>query len=141
MLRRHRYETLGNPEPPHFFAAAGICYLRSLSELYEAIRDFYIVADGEKLLGTQPSYCLGGSGGNPFGLCSEDAGRAKGSARFWSRPVSTKARGSAEKGFLPSLHRQFFRQIRFRIVDKSELPQGLGGLHECVNSRLRTRLP
>jgi len=113
------------------FANRGEMLSRSLSELYEALRDFYIFEEDGRVLGTSALHIVWedlaevrsvavaeeagrrGIGSQVVGACLEE-GRALGLKRI----------------FCLTYKPDFFAKFGFRVVDKSELPHKVWG--DCI---------
>jgi amino-acid N-acetyltransferase len=117
-----------------FFANRGDMLSRSLSELYEALRDFYIYEEQGKLLGTAALHIVWEDLAEIRSVAvSEDAGR-KGVGTQLVRCCIDEAREIGLKRlFCLTYKPDFFGRFGFRIVDKSELPHKVwGDCMKCV---------
>ena len=109
-----------------YYANKGMLLPRSLSELYEHLRDFYIVEDDS------PGHAVLGVCG--LGICWENLAEIKSLAvqeshqhgRLGSRLVETcidEARGlGLKKLFALTYVQGFFENLGFKLIDKSILP-------------------
>lgn len=113
------------------FASRGEMLSRSLSELYEALRDFYVFEEDGQLLGTSALHIVWedlaevrsvavaesvgrrGIGSQVVGACIEEA-RALGLKRL----------------FCLTYKPDFFAKFGFKVADKSELPHKVWG--DCI---------
>lgn len=117
-----------------FFANRGDMLSRSLSELYEALRDFYIYEEDGKLLGTAALHIVWEDLAEIRSVAvSEDAGR-KGVGTELVRTCIDEARAiGLKRVFCLTYKPNFFGRFGFRIVDKSELPHKVwGDCMKCV---------
>ena len=117
-----------------FFANRGDMLSRSLSELYEALRDFYIFEEDGKLLGTAALHIVWEDLAEIRSVAvAEDAGR-KGVGTQLVQACIDEARAIGLKRlFCLTYKPDFFGKFGFRIVDKSELPHKVwGDCMKCV---------
>ena len=117
-----------------FFANRGDMLSRSLSELYEALRDFYIFEEDGKLLGTAALHIVWEDLAEIRSVAvAEDAGR-KGVGTQLVQACIDEARAIGLKRlFCLTYKPNFFGKFGFRIVDKSELPHKVwGDCMKCV---------
>ena len=116
------------------FASRGDMLSRSLSELYEAIRDFYIVEEQGRLVGTAALHIVWEDLAEIRSVAvAEDAGR-KGIGTQVVRACLDEARDlGLKRVFCLTYKPEFFGKFGFRIVDKSELPHKVwGDCMKCV---------
>jgi amino-acid N-acetyltransferase len=104
---------------------------RSLSELYEAIRDFYVVEEDGVILGVSALHIVWEDLAEVRSVAvSEDAGR-KGIGSLVVNACIVEARELGLKRiFCLTYKPDFFARFGFRLVDKSELPHKVWG--DCV---------
>jgi amino-acid N-acetyltransferase len=113
------------------YASRGEMLSRSLSELYDSLRDFYILEDQGRVIGTSALHIVwedlaevrsvavaadamrGGIGSQVVGACLEEA-RELGLKRL----------------FCLTYKPDFFAKFGFTVVDKSELPHKVWG--DCI---------
>jgi amino-acid N-acetyltransferase len=116
------------------FANRGDMLSRSLSELYEALRDFYIYEEDRRLLGTAALHIVWEDLAEIRSVAvAEDAGR-KGVGTQLIRACIDEGRSLGLKRlFCLTYKPDFFGRFGFRIVDKSELPHKVwGDCMKCV---------
>ena len=116
------------------FANRGDMLSRSLSELYEALRDFYICEEEGKLLGTAALHIVWEDLAEIRSVAvSEEAGR-KGVGTLLVQACIDEGRAIGLKRlFCLTYKPDFFGRFGFRIVDKSELPHKVwGDCMKCV---------
>lgn len=114
-----------------FFAGRGDMLSRSLSELYEAIRDFYIVEENGVLLGAAALHIVWEDLAEIRSVAvMEDAGR-KGIGTEVVRACIAEGRTLGLKRlFCLTYKPDFFARFGFRVVDKGELPHKVWG--DCL---------
>ena len=114
-----------------FHASRGAMLSRSLAELYEVLRDFYVVVEGDKLLGTAALHIVWEDLAEVRSVAvEEDAGR-KGVGSQVVQACIDEARVIGLKRVFCLTHKpDFFAKFGFRIVDKSELPHKVWG--DCL---------
>jgi len=113
------------------FANRGDMLSRSLSELYESLRDFYVSVEEDKLLGTAALHIVWDNLAEVRSVAvSEDAGR-KGIGSLLVQACITEAREiGLGRIFCLTYKPDFFAKFGFRLVDKSELPHKVWG--DCI---------
>jgi amino-acid N-acetyltransferase len=117
-----------------FFAGRGDMLSRSLAELYECIRDFYVVEEDGKLLGTAALHIVWEDLAEVRSVAvSEEAGK-RGVGTAVVRACLDEARElGLKRVFCLTYKPDFFSRFGFRIVDKSELPHKVwGDCMKCV---------
>jgi amino-acid N-acetyltransferase len=116
------------------FASRGDMLSRSLSELYESLRDFYVVEEDGRILGTAALHIVWEDLAEVRSVAvAEDAGRKGiGSQVVESCLVEARQLG-LHRVFCLTYKPDFFARFGFRIVDKSELPHKVwGDCMKCV---------
>jgi amino-acid N-acetyltransferase len=105
------------------YAGKGDMLSRSLSELYEAIRDFYVAKQDETLLGTAALHIVWEDLAEVRSVAvTEDSGH-KGIGSLLVQACIAEAREIGLKRlFCLTYKPDFFAKHGFRLVDKSELP-------------------
>ena len=113
------------------FAAKGDMLSRSLSELYESIRDFYVATENGNLLGTSALHIVWEDLAEVRSVAvAEDCGR-KGIGSGLVQACIAEAREIGLKRlFCLTYKPDFFARHGFRLVDKSELPHKVWG--DCI---------
>lgn len=113
------------------YASSGMMLSRSLSELYEAIRDFYVWEEEGVIVGT---VCLH--------ICWEDLAEIRSLAvdpSFEGYGIGRKLVESCllearqiglKKVFALTYKDQFFAKLGFHLIEKSELPHKIWG--DCI---------
>ncbi len=113
------------------FANRGDMLSRSLSELYESLRDFYVVEEGGVLLGAAALHVVWEDLAEVRSVAVlEDAGR-KGIGGSLVQACIAEAREIGLKRiFCLTYKPDFFAKHGFRLVDKAELPHKVWG--DCI---------
>lgn len=113
------------------YAREGLMLPRSLSEIYEGIRDFYVFEEQERVLGT---VCLH--------ICWEDLAEVRslavagdcGRRGIGRRLVEACLEEARDVGlkrvFALTYQEEFFARLGFRHIEKSELPHKIWG--DCL---------
>lgn len=117
-----------------FFASRGDMLSRSLSELYEAIRDFYIVEEGGRLVGTAALHIVWEDLAEVRSVAvAEDAGKKGIGTQVVQACIDEAKELGLKRVFCLTYKPNFFARFGFRIVDKSELPHKVwGDCMKCV---------
>ncbi len=115
-----------------YYANRGDMLSRSLSELYESVRDFYVVEEGGKLVGVCALHIIWEDLAELRSVAvAEEAGR-KGIGSRLVQACLEEARELGLKGvFCLTYKPNFFGKFGFRVVDKSELPHKVW--RDCIN--------
>jgi len=116
------------------YANRGDMLSRSLSELYESIRDFYIVEEDGRLLGTSALHIVWEDLAEVRSVAvAEDAGRRGIGSRVVGACIDEARELGLKRIFCLTYKPDFFAKFGFRIVDKSELPHKVwGDCMKCV---------
>lgn len=113
------------------FASRGDMLSRSLSELYEAVRDFYIIEEEGKLLGVSALHIVWEDLAEIRSVAvSEDAGRKGVGTRVVQACIDEARELGLKRLFCLTYKPDFFSRFGFRVVDKSELPHKVWG--DCI---------
>src|SRR6185369_8604944 len=113
------------------FANRGDMLSRSLSELYEAIRDFYIVEESGRLLGASALHIVWDDLAEIRSVAvAEDAGRKGVGTEVVNACISEARELGLKRLFCLTYKPDFFARFGFRVVDKSELPHKVWG--DCI---------
>jgi amino-acid N-acetyltransferase len=113
------------------YANRGDMLSRSLSELYEALRDFYIVEDGSQLLGVAALHIVWDDLAEIRSVAvAEDAGRKGVGTEVVNACIAEARELGLKRLFCLTYKPDFFAKFGFRIVDKSELPHKVWG--DCI---------
>ena len=114
------------------FAERGELLPRSLNQLYENIRDFSVLEDDRRILGTCALHVNWGDLAEVMALTVEDSCQGKGLGReLVNRCLSEAAELGISRVFALTYKPDFFAKLGFRQIDKSELPQKVWT--ECIH--------
>ena len=113
------------------FAGKGDMLSRSLSELYESLRDFYICEEEGRLLGTAALHIVWEDLAEVRSVAvSEDAGRRGIGSQLVQACIAEAREVGLKRIFCLTYKPDFFGKHGFRLVDKSELPHKVWG--DCI---------
>jgi len=113
------------------YANRGEMLSRSLSELYEALRDFYVFEEEGKILGVSALHIVWEDLAEVRSVAVvEDAGR-RGIGRTVVGACIDEARQlGLKRVFCLTYKPEFFGRLNFHVVDKSHLPHKVWG--DCI---------
>jgi amino-acid N-acetyltransferase len=113
------------------FASRGDMLSRSLSEIYESLRDYFVFEEEGTLLGTAALHIVWDDLAEVRSVAvAEEAGR-KGVGSLLVQACITEARQiGLRRIFCLTYKPDFFAKHGFRLVDKSELPHKVWG--DCI---------
>ncbi|KAB0666086.1 N-acetyltransferase [Oryzomonas japonica] len=113
------------------YASQGDMLSRSLSELYESIRDFYVVVDDGKLLGAAALHIVWDDLAEVRSVAvAEEVGRRGIGSQLVQACIDEARQIGLRRIFCLTYRPDFFATLGFRLVDKSELPQKVWG--DCI---------
>jgi amino-acid N-acetyltransferase len=113
------------------FASRGDMLSRSLSELYESLRDFYVEEEGGVLLGAAALHIVWEDLAEVRSVAvSEDAGRKGIGGRLVESCIAEAREIGLKRIFCLTYKPDFFAKHGFRLVDKAELPHKVWG--DCI---------
>ena len=113
------------------YASRGEMLSRSLSELYESLRDFYIYEEQGMILGTTALHIVWEDLAEVRSVAvAENAGRAGIGSRLVQACISEARQLGLKRIFCLTYKPDFFAKHGFRLVDKSELPHKVWG--DCI---------
>jgi amino-acid N-acetyltransferase len=113
------------------YASRGDMLSRSLSELYEALRDFYIIEEGGQLLGVAALHIVWDDLAEIRSVAvAEDAGRRGVGTEVVNACIAEARELALKRLFCLTYKPDFFAKFGFRVVDKSELPHKVWG--DCI---------
>ncbi|MFA7405889.1 MAG: N-acetyltransferase [Pelobacteraceae bacterium] len=113
------------------FANRGDMLSRSLSELYESLRDFYVVEEDGVLLGAAALHIVWDDLAEVRSVAvTEDAGRKGIGSRLVQACISEAREIGLKRIFCLTYKPDFFAKHGFRLVDKAELPHKVWG--DCI---------
>jgi amino-acid N-acetyltransferase len=113
------------------YANRGDMLSRSLSELYESLRDFYVVEEEGALLGAAALHIVWEDLAEVRSVAvTEDAGRKGIGSRLVQACISEAREIGLKRLFCLTYKPDFFAKHGFRLVDKAELPHKVWG--DCI---------
>ena len=116
------------------FASRGEMLSRSLSELYEALRDFYVFEEDGQLLGTSALHIVWEDLAEVRSVAvAESVGRRGIGSQVVGACIEEARVLGLKKLFCLTYKPDFFAKFGFKIADKSELPHKVWGDYiKCV---------
>jgi amino-acid N-acetyltransferase len=116
----------------NFHAERGDLLPRSLNQLYEEIRDFFIAEEDGKIVGTCALHVSWGDLAEVKALVVDESFQGKGLGKQLVQRCIEDARTlGLARLFALTYRPEFFKKLGFRDADKSELPHKVWG--ECIN--------
>ncbi len=113
------------------FASRGEMLSRSLSELYDCLRDFYVVEEEGKVLGVSALHIIWEDLAEVRSVAvSEEAGRRGIGSQVVGACLEEARALGLKRIFCLTYKPDFFAKFGFSIVDKSELPHKVWG--DCI---------
>lgn len=113
------------------FASRGDMLSRSLAELYESLRDFYVYEEQGKLLGTAALHIVWEDLAEVRSVAvAEEVGRRGIGSQLVQSCIDEAREIRLKRIFCLTYKPDFFAKHGFRLVDKSELPQKVWG--DCI---------
>ncbi|MBT0665592.1 N-acetyltransferase [Geobacter pelophilus] len=113
------------------YAGKGDMLSRSLSELYESMRDFYVVEEDGVLLGAAALHVVWDDLAEVRSVAvAEEAGRKGVGTQVVQACIDEARVIGLKRVFCLTYKPDFFAKFGFRIVDKSELPHKVWG--DCI---------
>jgi len=113
------------------FASRGDMLSRSLSEIYESLRDFYVFEEGDTILGAAALHIVWDDLAEVRSVAVvEDAGRKGIGSQLVQACISEAREIGLKRIFCLTYKPDFFGKHGFHLVDKSELPHKVWG--DCI---------
>ncbi|MHB1456149.1 MAG: N-acetyltransferase [Armatimonadota bacterium] len=114
------------------YADKGELLPRSLNQLYENLREFILMEDEGRIIGTCALHICWGDLAEIKALVVDESHQGKGYGRTLVQTCMDEARElGIEKVFALTYKPEFFKKIGYRDIDKSELPQKVWT--ECIH--------
>lgn len=114
------------------FADKGELLHRSLNQLYENIRDFYILEDEGQIVGTCALHVNWGDLAEIMALTVDESHQGQGLGKRLVEACLADSKGlGIYRVFALTYKPEFFVKHGFRYIEKSELPQKVWT--ECIN--------
>ncbi len=119
--------TLGDAPQIHrlinSYAGEGFLLPRSLMEIYESIRDFFVIREGGQVVGTAALKVVWEDLAEIRSVLVSSRYKGKGWGRALIEACIEEARGlGVRKVFVLTNSPQYFARLGFKLVDKRELP-------------------
>lgn len=112
-------------------ATKGEMLARSLGELYDNMRDYFVYEEQGKVIGTGAFHICWEDLAEIRSLCVTESSRGKGIGRMLVEACMEEARElNIAKVFLLTYQEEFFGKCGFTLVDKKELPQKIWS--DCI---------
>src|SRR5512137_5547 len=106
------------------FAQKGVMLPRALSEIYENIRDFFVIRDGERVVACAALHVYWSDLAELRGVAvAEDMQNQRLGAKLIAACVNEAREVGIPQVFCPTYRASFFERQGFRQVDKTELPR------------------
>ncbi|HOX53974.1 MAG TPA: N-acetyltransferase [Candidatus Omnitrophota bacterium] len=117
----------------NLYAEKDMMLPRSLNEIYENIRDFWVYLDNSRVIGAVALHVVGWDDlGEIKSLAVEAANHKKGIGRKLVDSCIEEAKKlGIKKVFALSFVPDFFKKLGFKVVDKKEFPHKIWA--ECCN--------
>ncbi|GAB4294549.1 MAG: N-acetyltransferase [Desulfuromonadia bacterium] len=113
------------------YANRGDMLSRSLSELYESVRDFYVAVEGDDLLGCSALHIVWEDLAEIRSVAvNEEAGRRGIGTRVVQACIDEARALGLKRLFCLTYKPDFFSRFGFTVVDKSHLPHKVWG--DCI---------
>ena len=113
------------------FASRGDMLSRSLSEIYESLRDFYVFEEDGGLLGAAALHIVWDDLAEVRSVAViEDAGRKGIGSKLVQACIAEARELGLKRIFCLTYKPEFFGKLGFHLVDKAELPHKVWG--DCI---------
>ncbi len=108
----------------NYFAQKGVMLPRALSEIYENIRDFFVIRDGERVIACAALHVYWSDLAELRGVAvAEDMQNRRLGAKLIEACVNEAREVGIPQVFCLTYRASFFERQGFQQVDKSELPR------------------
>lgn len=133
MLRKARIKDIRDIQKLlTYYANRGEMLSRSLSELYESVRDFYVIEEDGRLLGACALHIMWEDLAEIRSVAvAEEVGRKGLGTKLVTACLDEAHELGLKKVFCLTYKPDFFGKFGFRVVDKSELPHKVW--RDCIN--------
>ena len=113
------------------YAKDGIVLSRSLMEIFEAIRDFYVFVEDDKVIGAAALNICWEDLSEVRSLVVNEGFAGRGIGRHLVEACLSEARQlGIGRVFALTYQQEFFEKLGFEVIEKSELPQKIWG--DCI---------
>ncbi len=108
----------------NYFAQKGVMLPRALSEIYENIRDFFVIRDGDKVVGCAALHVYWSDLAELRGVAvAEDMQNQRLGAKLIEACINEAKEVGIPQVFCLTYRDSFFERQGFKRVDKTELPR------------------
>ena len=113
------------------FASRGDMLSRSLSEIYESLRDFYVFEEGGTILGAAALHIVWDDLAEIRSVAvAEDTGRKGIGSEVVNACIAEAMELGLKRLFCLTYKPDFFARFGFKVVDKAQLPHKVWG--DCI---------
>ena len=113
------------------YAKDGLVLPRSLMDIFEAIRDFYVFVEGERVVGAAALNICWEDLAEVRSLVVDQECGGRGIGRHLVQACVAEARQlGIGRVFALTYQKEFFEKLGFEVIEKSELPQKIWG--DCI---------
>jgi amino-acid N-acetyltransferase len=113
------------------YAKDGLVLSRSLMEIFESIRDFYVYVEQDRVIGAAALNICWEDLAEVRSLVVHEEFGGKGIGKQLVESCLSEARQlGIGRVFALTYQQQFFEKLGFRVIEKSELPQKIWG--DCI---------
>jgi amino-acid N-acetyltransferase len=113
------------------YAKDGLVLPRSLMDIFEAIRDFYVFVEDERVVGAAALNICWEDLAEVRSLVVDENHNGRGIGRYLVEACIAEARQlGIGRVFALTYQQTFFEKLGFQVIEKSELPQKIWG--DCI---------
>jgi amino-acid N-acetyltransferase len=113
------------------YAKDGLVLSRSLMEIFEAIRDFYVFVEGDRVVGAAALNICWEDLAEVRSLVVDESFAGRGIGKHLVEACLYEARTlGIGRVFALTYQQAFFEKLGFSVIEKSELPQKIWG--DCI---------
>jgi amino-acid N-acetyltransferase len=113
------------------YAKEGLVLPRSLMDIFEAIRDFYVFVEEDRVVGAAALNICWEDLAEVRSLVVDQSHNGRGIGRHLVEACISEARQlGIGRVFALTYQQVFFEKLGFRVIEKSELPQKIWG--DCI---------
>lgn len=116
----------------NFYAQKGLMLFRSLNDLYDDLRDYFVYEENGKILGTCALHIYWEDLAEIRSLAVEEKEQNKGIGSILVKEALAEAKElNIKQVFVLTYRPEFFRKFGFRDIEKQNLPQKIWS--ECIH--------
>lgn len=113
------------------YAKDGLVLPRSLMDIFEAIRDFYVFIDDDQVVGAAALNICWEDLAEVRSLVVDESHKGRGIGKHLVEACVSEARQlGIGRIFALTYQQSFFEKLDFQVIEKSELPQKIWG--DCI---------